>query len=165
LRRIDYSPAGLYEYFDSKEEIVDTLCAQGNARLSRFVRRVSTDLPFEEYMVQLLEAYIDFARQSPQLYSLMFTQLTIGASEVPLEFNPDDSFTILIRAVQRGNDEGFLRVSDDYGVFELSYSLWAMAHGMAMLQVNYMRHFNYDFESADRKAVQIFLDGLKQRRG
>ena len=95
----------------------------------------------------------------------MFTQLTIGASEVPLEFNPDDSFTILIRAVQRGNDEGFLRVSDDYGVFELSYSLWAMAHGMAILQVNHMRHFNSDFESADRKTVQIFLDGLKQRRG
>lgn len=163
-RRIDYSPAGLYEYFDSKEEIVDTLCARGNAQLSRTLRRVPTDLPLEVYMVQLLEAYIDFARQNPELYSLMFTQLTIGVSEVPVEFHPDDSFTILIRAVQRGRDEGLFQVSDDYGVFEISYSLWALAHGMAMLQVNYMRNFDFDFESADREAVHAFLKGLKQRR-
>lgn len=163
-RRIDYSPAALYEYFDSKEAIVDTLCDQGNARLSRYLRRVPVDLPFEEYMVQLLEAYIDFARQNPELYSLMFTQLTIGVSEVPVEFHPDDSFTILIRAVQRGHDEGLFQVGDDYGVFEIAYSLWAMAHGMAMLQVNYMRDFNFDFESADRQTVQVFLNGLKQRR-
>jgi hypothetical protein len=38
-----------------------------------------------------------------------------------------------------------------------------MAHGMAMLQVNYMRDFNFDFESADRRTVQVFLDGLKRR--
>lgn len=163
-RRIDYSPAGLYEYFDSKEEIVDTLCNRGNTQLSRFLRRVPADLPLEEYMVQLLEAYLDFARQNPELYSLMFTQLTIGVSEIPVEFHPDDSFTILVRAVQRGTDEGLFEVSDDYGVFEMSYSLWAMGHGMAMLQLNYMRDFNFDFENADRRTVQVFLDGLKQRR-
>lgn len=163
-RRIDYSPAGLYEYFDSKEEIVDTLCARGNSQLSRFLRRVPADLPLDEYMAQLLEAYIDFARQNPELYSLMFNQLTIGVTEIPVEFHPDDSFTILIRAVQRGKDEGLLQVSDDYGVFEISYSLWAMAHGMAMLQVNYMRDFNFDFASADRNAVQAFLSGLSQPR-
>ena len=162
-RRIDYSPAGLYEYFDSKDDIVDTLCQRGNAQLGRFLRRVPAGLPLEEYMVQLLGAYIDFARQNPELYSLMYTQLTVGISEVPAEFNPEDSFTILIRAVERGKDEGAFQVSDDYGVFEIAYSLWAMAHGMAMLQLNYMRGFNFDFERVDRKTVQVFLQGLIQR--
>lgn len=163
-RRIDYSPAGIYEYFDNKEDIVTTLCDAGNSELSRFLRRVPTDLPLETYMVQLLEAYIDFARQNPELYSLMFTQLTIGVTEKPEEFDPDDSFTILIRAVQRGKDEGHIQVSDDYDVFEIAYSLWAVAHGMAMLQVNYMRNFNFDFESADRRTVQVFLRGLNLSR-
>lgn len=163
-RRIDYSPAGLYEYFDSKEAIIDALCERGNGLLGRSLRRVASDLPYGEYMVQLLEAYIDFARQNPELFSLMFTQLTIGIDELPAEIHPDDSFTILTNAVQRGVDEGQFAVEEDYGIFEISYSLWSMAHGMAMLQVNYMRELNFDFEGADRKTVEVFLEGLRQRR-
>ena len=162
-RRIDYSPAGLYEYFDGKEAIIDALCNRGNELLGRTLRRVPPDTPYHEYMVQLLEAYIDFARHNPELFSLMFTQLTIGMTEIPVEYPPEDSFTILVNAVQRGLDEGHFAAGDDYGIFEIAYSLWAMAHGMAMLQVNYMRDFNFDFAAADRQAVEVFLAGLKQR--
>ena len=33
-RRIEYSPAGLYEYFGSKEEIIDAICEEGFRRLT-----------------------------------------------------------------------------------------------------------------------------------
>lgn len=162
-RRIDYSPAGLYEYFDSKEEIIDALCERGNARFSRALRRVPLDLPVETYLVELLQAYVDFARENPELYSLMFTQLTIGTSEVPVEFAPDDTFTVLITAVQRAVDEGIFATDEAYGVFEISYTLWALAHGMAMLQINYLRDFNFDFRRADRLTAERVIEGLKER--
>lgn len=163
-RRIDYSPAALYEYFGSKEEIIDTLCDRGNTQLYAYLDRVATDLPLETYMVQLLEAYLDFARQNPELYAIMFHQLTIGTSTVPEDFYPDDSFSILARAVERGINEGHFQAGDNYGVFEISYSFWAMAHGMAMLQLRYLRDLDFDFKSADRQAVQVFLNGLKKPR-
>lgn len=163
-RRIDYSPAGLYEYFGSKEEIVETLCERCNAQLKRYLGRVSAELPFERYMVELMEAYLDFARQNPELYAVMFLQMSIGLSEFPAELDPEDSFTILVRAVERGIEEGHFCVDDDYGVFEMSYGMWAMAHGMAMLQVSYLRDFAFDFATADRRAVQAMLKGLKQPR-
>ncbi len=161
-RRIDYSPAGLYEYFGSKEEIIDTLCERGNDQLYAYLDRVTTDLPLETYMVQLMEAYLDFARQNPELYAVMFHQLTIETTTVPEDFYPDDSFAILVRAVKRGISEGHFQTADDYGVFEISYSLWAMVHGMAMLQLRYLRNLEFDFVSADRKAVQVFLNGLRK---
>lgn len=163
-RRIDYSPAALYEYFDSKEEIVETLCGRANTQLAAYLNRVPTDLPLETYMVELLEAYLDFARQNPELYAIMFLEMTIGVSTVPVAYDPHDSFTILIRAVERGIEEGLFQTADDYGAFEMSYSFWAMAHGMAMLQVRYLRNFEFDFSSADRQAVQTFIKGLKQPR-
>lgn len=163
-RRIDYSPAGLYEYFGSKEEIICALCDRGNAQLSSYLKRVPLDLPLEDYLVELLEAYLDFARQNPELYTVMFLQLTIGVSEFPTEPPSEDSFGFLAKAVQRGIDEGLFSTSDDYGLFEIAYSMWAMAHGMAMLQVGYMRDFNFDFRTADREAVRTFVKGLQQPR-
>jgi hypothetical protein len=93
---------------------------------------------------------------------VMFHQLTIGFNHVPEEFLLDDSFTILARAVERGINEGLFQAGENYGVFEISYNLWAMVHGMAMLQLRYLRDLEFDFKSADRKAVQVFLKGLKQ---
>ncbi len=163
-RRIDYSPAGLYEYFGSKEEIICALCDRGNAQLSSYLKRVPLDLPLEDYLVELLEAYLDFARQNPELYTVMFLQLTIGVSEFPTELPSEDSFGFLAKAVQRGIDEGLFSTTGNYGLFEIAYSMWAMAHGMAMLQVGYMRDFNFDFQTADREAVRTFVNGLQQPR-
>jgi AcrR family transcriptional regulator len=163
-RRIDYSPAGLYEYFGSKEEIICALCDRGNAQLASYLKRVPVDLPLEDYLVELLEAYLDFARQNPELYIVMFLQLTIGVSEFPREVASEDSFAFLARAVQRGIDDRTFYTSDTYGLFEIAYSMWAMAHGMAMLQVSYLRDFNFDFQTADRETVRTFINGLKQPR-
>lgn len=163
-RRIDYSPAGLYEYFGSKEEIVDALCERGNAQLVRYLSRVSGALPYERYMVELLEAYLDFARQNPELYAVMFLQMSVSVPEFPVELDPEDSFTILVKAVGRGIDEGHIHVDDVYGRFEIAYAIWAMAHGMAMLQVSYLRDFKFNFAEADRRSVLALLEGLRRPR-
>jgi AcrR family transcriptional regulator len=160
-RHVDYSPAGLYEYFGSKEEIIDELCYRGDAQLSEFLKRVPAEQPFGEMVVQLLEAYLDFARQNPEIYKVMFLQLKVGSSVVPEEFHSDDSFSILFRTIERGVNEGQFQGANDYSVFEISYSIWAMAHGMAMLQLSYLRDFDFDFDSANRKAIRVFLDGLQ----
>jgi len=49
-RQIDYSPAGLYEYFEGKEEIVQALCAEGHQQLSAYIRQVNEDLSPADYL-------------------------------------------------------------------------------------------------------------------
>ena len=44
-RRADYSPAGLYEYFDGKEAIAAAVCDEGFARLALRMDAVPRDLP------------------------------------------------------------------------------------------------------------------------
>ena len=79
-QRIDYSPAGLYEYFDSKEEIIGAVCAQGHRRLTEYMQRADPDLPPGELLLQLGLAYVDFAVRNPDFFLLMFTNPNTGVA-------------------------------------------------------------------------------------
>ena len=160
-RHVEYSPAGLYEYFDGKDAIIDALCVRGNNQLVRYLKAVDTDLPLQEYFVQLLRRYVDFARENPEFYALMFTQSPSTMEQLPEDPHPDDAFTILLSGVQRGIDEGMFHTRDDYGAFGIAYNFWAMAHGTAMLQTRYLTALDFDFAAADAIAVEAFLEGLR----
>ncbi len=51
--RIDYSPAGLYEYFGSKEEIIAAVCDEGQRMLYEAMDRVNGGLPPVERLHRL----------------------------------------------------------------------------------------------------------------
>jgi hypothetical protein len=61
-------------------------------------------------------------------------------------------------AAQAGrDDEAFApRASAE----ELAYSLWAMVHGMATLQLVHLEGFHADFETIDRVALETYVAGL-----
>jgi AcrR family transcriptional regulator len=166
-RRIDYSPAGLYEYFDSKEDLIQAVCAEANDRLRAVLESVDPALETEEYLVELGLAYLRFARQQPEHFTFLSTRLE---SETPVEapdkfeIDPQGSFMILYNAVQKAIETGVLQTSEGFGVMEISYSLWSLVHGMAMLQTQNLQGFPIDFERTDREAIARFLRGLGNGR-
>lgn len=164
-RRIDYSPAGLYEYFGSKNEIVETLCTIGNNQLSAYINKTSATLPTQERLIEMGLAYIRFARENPQLFKLMFTRLTPTIIEMPTSIeglDPQDSFVIVSREIQIAIENGLIQAQENYSVSEIAYSLWALVHGMAVLQTTYLNDMHFDFENADRHTMQAFIRGLMQ---
>ena len=74
-QRIDYSPAGLYEYFNSKDEIIAAVCVEELEQFSTYLNRVPTGLPPAERIIQLGQAYLDFARNYPEQFVFIFTML------------------------------------------------------------------------------------------
>jgi AcrR family transcriptional regulator len=166
-RRIDYSPAGLYEYFDSKEDLIQAVCSEADDRLRAALESVDPALESGEYLVELGLAYIRFARQQPEHFTFLFTRLESESPvESPDEFeiDPQSSFMILYDAVQKAIEVGVLQTSQGFGVMEISYSLWSLVHGMAMLQTQSLQGFPIDFERTDREAMERFLRGLGKGR-
>lgn len=166
--RIDYSPAGLYEYYGSKEEIIAAVCEQGHLRLKAYLAAVDSSLPVSEYLVELGMAYIRFAVQHPDYFLLMFTHPIEGrepqdraprfpSAEMMSEWS---SFPILMRGVQRGLEEGNIRATPGYGQAEIAYSLWALVHGIAMLRITNLRGYDTPFDEIDRIALARFNRGL-----
>lgn len=143
-KAIDYSPAGLYEYFDSKEDIICEVIAAGHHRMYDFLGQVDRSLSFPEYMRGIGEAYYRFAESNPDYFLLIFTHAPIG--ETLDDMNHDQSsFTHLLYGVQKGIDEGFLKVQPGVGLDEMALVFWSSVHGLAMLQLTQLKDSGMDF--------------------
>lgn len=162
-RRVDYSPAGLYEYFDGKEDIIDAVCAEGDTRLRSYLRRVPGHLAPDETIVELGKAYIDFALDNEQHFMLMFSRVPDRPEIAYEEVARDETYRILLDAVQAAIDGRFIEERSDFNRDDIAYSLWSLAHGLAVMQLTNLYNIVYDFERADRAALHTFLTGLRPR--
>jgi AcrR family transcriptional regulator len=70
--RIEYSPPTIYEYFESKEDILLELLREGFRQLAaalKAVREVTEDP--EQRLLNMVDAYWNFAMKNPELYQVM----------------------------------------------------------------------------------------------
>ena len=152
-KAINYSPAGLYEYFGSKEEIIDGVCKEGHLTLKRYMERVDTSLPPADYMVEIGMAYIEFARQNPDYFLLIFSG---SAADMEMEQMIDEgsAFPLLLAGIQRGVDADLFRQTAEFDVMGLAYMAWSVVHGQAMLQLTFLKNGSLPFEHLSRQALE-----------
>ncbi|NJN83609.1 MAG: TetR/AcrR family transcriptional regulator [Caldilineaceae bacterium] len=168
---IDYSPAGLYEYFGGKEEIISAVCGQGHLRLRQEMLLVDRQLPAADFLVQIGLRYVRFAVENPDYFLLMFTTES-GGSELGDDseegaipagmLSEGSSFPILLSAIQRGIEEGAFTPRPGFGLMQMAYGAWAAVHGLAMLRITFARYLTLDYADADRLALESFARGLFQ---
>lgn len=126
---VDYSPAGMYEYFPGKDAIVEALIQDGYTRFTDHMRAVDITLPTRDYLLALGRTYLEFARAHPTHFMLMFSYPGGSGSSLDVA-RPDESFMILLAGVQRAQDEGLLKPADPV---HNAFVFWAYIHGIAML--------------------------------
>lgn len=159
-RRVDYSPAGLYEYFDNKDAIVAALCIEADRRLLSYLKSVPTTLPPDEYLVELGLAYVRYARNNRDHFLLRATRIIPDMPSVPFaDIDPGETFGILLNGVQAAIEAGIMYTREGYGLVEIAYSLWALGHGLATLQLTNLSNVEFDYEDADRVALETFIQG------
>jgi AcrR family transcriptional regulator len=136
--RIGYSATTIYLYFDNKDALVAAVVDEGFRRFMRALEAVETSGPLER-LADLGRAYVRFALANRVYYQLMFMQradlLRYGRHHdryAPGE-STDDSFGVLLRAVQAAIDAGALRPGDARAY---SFVLWSVVHGVASLVIS-----------------------------
>lgn len=163
-RRADYSPAGLYEYFENKEEIIIAVCAEGERRLRAMLKAVPDTLPPDEYLIELGLAYIRYAKENEEHFMLNFSGFDVFRLDQPVPIqailDSDNTFNILIEAVTNAIDAGVIQVRPDFGLLEIAYGLFGLAHGLAVLQLNNMKDIEFHHQEADRAVFKNFIEGL-----
>lgn len=158
-RHAGFSPAGLYEYFGSKEELIQAVADEALGRLYTQLDRAARDLPPAEAIVELGMAYSSFARHNPEDFLLIFAQLPSQRSSLELPVRRGSPYQHVVDVVQAGVAGGVFRA--DLGVEQIAYGVWALAHGMAMLQLTHLREFKADFVDSDRRLLERFVTGLQ----
>lgn len=161
-RRSGYSPAGLYEYFSGKDDLVAAVAGESMGQLHAALTRAGRGTQPSEYLVALGLAYVRFARENPQHFLLVFARLPSQRSSLTAPPSAQSPYRVVLQAVQDGIESGDFIAGPEFGVEEMAYGLWATAHGMAMLQQTHLRQFKADFVDHDRRVLEVYVRGLGQ---
>lgn len=172
--RIDYSPAGLYEYYGGKDEIITAVCSEAFAQLTVALRSTDPALPPAAHLRECGVNYIRFATENTDAFLLMFTNAPLtglpdtlnldSPHNVTLEMMLHESpaFMVLHDAVARCVDAGLFPERAEYGIFEMAIACWQMVHGMAMLAVTMMREQPPPLDSY-RASLEVLQAGFAAR--
>jgi AcrR family transcriptional regulator len=140
---IDYSPAAIYKYFGSKEELLDELKESFFERLMATVDRAAlTSLPFEARVRQCFAKYVETAIERPHHYAAAFASAAdpsagmddAGCWEDFEKTYKGQAFMIVVGLVREGQEIGVFDASFD--PYIAAKSLWASMHGVALLLIH-----------------------------
>ena len=152
-RRVDYSPAGLYEYFDGKDAIIDALCEATDEQLAEAMQQALENDGELHPLVNLGEAYIQFALDNPDDFQLLFRR--------PLYDQESKAVLLIAEQVSESVDMGEFIPGFDFDEQEITHSIWALAHGIAMLGLTRQSYHRPEDINSHREMLQHLISGLR----
>lgn len=155
-RRLDYSPAGLYRYFANSEEIISTLAAESMALLADHLR-TTTATGANDPLVAMGLGYLAFAREQPMRFQLLLTELRSTRRSLNELVDDTSAYAILVDAARAAITEK--RISSEVNAEWVAYTLWALAHGMAVLENTHLKGFDAQFEQVNELALRQLVRG------
>ena len=159
---IEYSPTAIYVHFKDKEALFGELCRQDFGRLSDAFKELARIEDPVERIRGLGRNYVRFAIQYPNHYRLMFmtSHVHSATDEIPCgKGNPDeDGYAFLRTAVAEAIAQH--RFGREFENAELAtQTLWAMAHGIASLQITKGNDPWVEWRPIDERAI-VGLDAI-----
>lgn len=159
--RIEYSPAALYSYFPSKDDLFFALAEEGFRLLHEFT--IADDPPAGplEAVRHGFLRYYQFSRIHPEYFELMFVDRTvprIGRDWERFSF-VHETIRRATETIQRAVDAGALHASIDAEV--AFHILWAAVHGAAVAQICDRLAPDEDPDALARDTLETALAGLR----
>jgi AcrR family transcriptional regulator len=147
----------LYEYFDSKEAILEALCLQIDEMLGAYLDQTDPSLEPAAGLVEIGMRYIAFARDNPREYQLLRLRRPIAVDDRQGELS--GSYAILTNAVRRLVAQSALGAQPaPLDVAGFAYACWSFVHGLATLQNHLGSATELDFVRVQRAALRRFIE-------
>ena len=128
---IEYSPPVIYEYFDSKDEILLELVRMGYAEQLEAVEAAGRAASGpEEALLGMGRAWLDFAFRSPDLYQVMYGLGGVSFPVTELRKEGEKIAEPIGDAIQEILQENGREVEDVWGKVTM---LWGTVHGLVSL--------------------------------
>ncbi len=131
------SRSAIYRHFKNKDELIETMIKRG---FDKFDDEVSPSLldsksPLIDRFYISGKRYMDFAKNNPNLYRLLFGKKYSHIREEILSIKDEDcsGFGALKKAVEEGQKSGILKKEDSY---QQTIIIWSSLHGLASLLID-----------------------------
>lgn len=164
---IDYSPAAIYKYFESKDELINELKEAFFGRILKCVNQLyEGEASFAKRARSCVTGYVRTALEKPHHYVAAFSG---EAPPYPATADPEAfkstnrarAFIILAGMVEEGVETGHFR--NDIHPSDAAKYVWAAMHGLAMM----IAHFR-DFPTmsvmpsamSQDEFIDVYADGI-----
>ncbi|MFW5659775.1 MAG: TetR/AcrR family transcriptional regulator [Oceanicaulis sp.] len=155
--RIDYSPAALYKYFDSKEALFREIREQFFERLLGRMQAVCGD-PVDGPVLcsRCMRAYVETGLEQPSHYKLAFGQTWDhdGPEEGSFGYAAAEHLYMMIASSM---EHGWFRQTN---LSLAANSVWAASHGLTMLAVTLPEFPKEKFPACDANDPELTLDRM-----
>ena len=153
--RADYSPSAMYEFFDSKDSIIEALALEGFKQLTMMLIQVSPQLLPDERLVETGVTYVKFAIANPDVYALMFEHHP-QVDDPEKNIQGSSPFSILAQLIADGVTKGIFTCSAEFDERMMAYAAWSVVHGVASLQLSFFSHIqSTQSEHMIRQVIEV----------
>lgn len=159
---VGVTPMAIYKHHANREALLKAVADAGFRRMAATRSERSGAAGFAERIGGLLDDFLDFALGAPHLYSFMITERREQARRFPEDFRERASptFTPVVRAVEDGMREGYLRDDDP---FEVTIAITAQAQGLVQLYFGGRIDLSESaFRDLCRRTMWRTIGGLRQ---
>ena len=159
-RKVNYSPGTLYNVFKDRDEIVLTLEARLLDRLQDDLKKVSGGPDARKTVIGLADAYVQFTRNNPKLWSMLFEHRLQNGKDAPEWYEQKiDGLMSFVEEALTPLMPGRQRVE----VARSARTLWASVHGITSLASadKLSAVTNETSQVLVDNLVRTYLDGLK----
>ena len=159
--RIEYSPAAIYSYYASKDDIFLALAAEGFHRLDEKVRAAMNTADPLENVRGCWWAFYEFSQEQPAFFQLMFVD-----HSVPRITQQWEGFEFLqqmlaqaVKAIQKAIDAGSFpkTLSPDAAM----HMLWAGLVGPAVVGIRHRLDSGEDYDALARDVLNATIAGMQ----
>ena len=152
-RRIDLSPASLYEYFRGKDEIIDALCVQTDLQMAEHMILWREEHPLEHPLLSIGCAYVHFALMRPDEFQLLYHR--------PLDEPANAVETLLMEYVNQCLRSGEFYAGHGFEAQAMTHAFWALIHGQSLLALTRGVQDEPDDLQGIKDGIQRLLAGLR----
>ena len=159
--RIEYSPAAIYSYYPSKDDIFLALAKEGFRRLDAKVRAAMISGDPLENVRACWWAFYEFAKEQPEYFLLMFVDRS-----VPRITQQWEGFEFLQQML--ANAVNAIQTAIDAGAFPKTMSpdaamhmLWAGLIGPAVVGIRHRLDSREDYDALARDVLNVTIAGLQ----
>jgi AcrR family transcriptional regulator len=160
-RRADFSPAALYNYFESRDELVAALFGESLEKLNAYLRQVRTDLPLKTRVVELGMAYLAFGRENPMdLRCVLAATAREGLASESVMTLGLSAVRLIGDTLREGMQQGLFAPNVPLSVPELAYGVWALAHGLVSVSGVDLTEVSDELSADPRRVLETFVSLL-----
>ena len=151
--RVGIKAPSIYVHFDDKEALLVEAGRYAAQVLGAFLHGECQGRGARTRLLAMAMGYLRFAQAHPSLFALLFMELPSARHHLDAPPAPGSPYRLLL---ERSAD--FLGSERDQAEF-LSFGIWSLVHGAAVLRQTHLRDFSGPIVDGTRHNLERLLDG------